>query len=392
MAYFSPYIDETGMHIPTYSDIRDDLISSMKEIFGSDIYIDEDSQDYQQISIFAKKIFDTNALALFTYNNRTVNTAIGVGLDNICALVGIVRKPATYSTVQLVVTGTPSTVITKGKASDPDDEHVWNLPDSVVIPEDGTITVEATCNEAGDITVAPNTITKIVTPVFGWSSVVNNFTGSGGTNQESDAELRSRYALATSSTSETVFESIIASVSAVEGVKRIRAYENDTGTENSLGHPPHSITLVVEGGDDTDVATEIYFKKTPGCYTNGTTSVDIVSLSGNTTKISFYRPTYKTVYVKVSLKKLSSYNDEYANDIKKAIVDYINNLEIAETVYRSVLWSIATGQMKSIQSPSFSVLNVQTSTDGVSYTDTDVSVLFNEASQIDLDKVTVEVS
>ena len=98
------------------------------------------------------------------------------------------------------------------------------------------------------------------------------------------------------------------------------------------------------------------------------------------------------MYVKVSLKKLSSYNDEYANDIKKAIVDYINNLEIAETVYRSVLWSIATGQMKSIQSPSFSVLNVQTSTDGVSYTDTDISVLFNEASQIDLDKVTVEVS
>lgn len=392
MAYFAPYIDATGMHIPTYADVRDDLISKMKEIFGNDIYIDEDSQDYQQISIFAKKIFDTNALALLTYNNRTVNTAIGVGLDNLCAIVGIVRKAATYSTVQLTLTGAPTTVITSGKASDKDDEHIWNLPASVVIPESGTITVEATCNDAGDITVSSNTITKIITPVFGWYSVVNNFNGSGGTNEETDAELRGRYALATAAPSETVFESIIASVSAVEGVKRIKAYENDTGTTNSLGHPPHSITLVVEGGDDTDVATEIYFKKTPGCYTNGTTTVPIVSLSGNTTNISFYRPTYKTVYVKVSLKKLSSYNDEYANDIKKAIVDYINNLEIAETVYRSVLWSIATGQMKSIQSPSFSVLNVQTSTDGTSYTDTDISVLFNEASQIDLDKVTVEVS
>lgn len=392
MAYFAPYIDATGMHIPTYADIRDDLISKMKEIFGNDIYIDEDSQDYQQISIFAKKIFDTNALALLTYNNRTVNTAIGVGLDNLCAIAGIVRKAATYSTVQLTITGAPTTVIASGKASDKDDEHIWNLPDSVVIPESGTITVEATCNDAGDITVASNTITKIITPVFGWYSVVNNFNGSGGTNEETDAELRGRYALATAAPSETVFESIIASVSSVSGVKRVKAYENDTGTTNSLGHPPHSITLVVEGGDDTDVATEIYFKKTPGCYTNGTTTVPIVSLSGNTTNISFYRPTYKTVYVKVSLKKLSSYNDEYANDIKKAIVDYINNLEIAETVYRSVLWSIATGQMKSIQSPSFSVLNAQTSTDGVSYTDTDISVLFNEASQIDLDKVTVEVS
>ena len=102
MAYFAPYIDATGMHIPTYTDIRDDLISKMKEIFGNDIYIDEDSQDYQQISIFAKKIFDTNALALLVYNNRTVNTAIGVGLDNLCAIAGIVRKAATYSTTNVI--------------------------------------------------------------------------------------------------------------------------------------------------------------------------------------------------------------------------------------------------------------------------------------------------
>ena len=59
MAYYAPYIDTTGIHVPTYEDIRDDLIASMKQIFGQDIYLDEDSQDYQQISIFAKKIFDT---------------------------------------------------------------------------------------------------------------------------------------------------------------------------------------------------------------------------------------------------------------------------------------------------------------------------------------------
>ena len=56
MAYYSPYIDNTGIHVPTYEDIRDDLIASMKQIFGQDIYLADDSQDYQQICIFAKKI------------------------------------------------------------------------------------------------------------------------------------------------------------------------------------------------------------------------------------------------------------------------------------------------------------------------------------------------
>lgn len=392
MAYFAPYIDDTGMHIPTYDDIRDDLLISMRQIFGDDIYIDEDSQDYQQISIFAKKIFDTNALALLVYNNRTVNTAIGVGLDNLCALAGIKRKPATYSTVQLVITGIASTVISQGQVSDENDEHKWNLPDEVTIPESGTITVEATCNDAGDIVVQSNTITKILTPVYGWLSVVNNFNGAGGTDQESDAELRARYALATSAPSATVFESIIASIYTIAGVTRVKGYENDTGEADENGIPSHSISMIVEGGEDEDVATEIYYKKTPGCGTYGTTSVDIVSLSGNTTQINFYRPDYKDVYVKVSLKKLSSYNDSYEDDIKNAIVNYINELELAETVYRSVLWSLATSQMKSINQPSFSVLNVQTSTDGTNYTDDDISVLFNQAARIDVDKVTVVVS
>ena len=65
MSYFEPYIDSYGFHMPTYVDIRDDLINQMKSIFGNDIYIDEDTQDYQQISIFAKKIYDLYSLAIF---------------------------------------------------------------------------------------------------------------------------------------------------------------------------------------------------------------------------------------------------------------------------------------------------------------------------------------
>lgn len=390
MPYVPPYIDNTGMHIPTYAEIRDDLIQQMKSIFGDDIYIDEDSKDYQQISIFAKKIFDTNALGLLVYNNRTANTAIGIGLDNICALVGIKRKPATYSTVQLTVTGDAGTVITYGKATD--GTYTWNLPASITIPDNGTIVVEATCNESGTITAAANTINTIVTPIFGWISVTNTYTASPGTNQETDAELRARYANATYQPTKTVLEGLIENIEALEGVARVKLYENDTNVADSNGLPPHSITAVVEGGSDDDIATAIYFKKTPGCYTNGTTSVELTTLSGSQTTIRFYRPTYKQVYVKVSIKQLSGYNSNYAEDIKLAIVNYIKEMQIAEPVYRSILWSVAVQTMTSINTPAFSVLGIQLSTDGTTYQDADIDMLFNEVAQTSSANVVVEVS
>lgn len=390
MAYFAPYIDSTGMHIPTYNDIRDDLIASMKTIFGNEIYIEEDTQDYQQISIFAKKIFDTNALALLTYNNRTANTAIGVGLDNLCALVGIARKPATYSSVQVTLTGDPSTVITNGQVGD--GTYTWNLPAQVTIPSNGIITVEAQCSIAGNITASPNSINNILTPVYGWIGVVNNYSAQAGTDVETDSELRARFQLATSSPSSTVFESMLASLQSVEGVTRVKGYENDTNVTDPAWSPPHSVTFVVEGGEDEEVATQIYYKKTPGCYTNGTTVVQLTSQAGNITIIRFYRPTYVPVYVRVSLTKLGSYNDSYEQDIKNAIVNYINDLEIAENVYRSILWSVATSQMTSINAPSFSITEIQTSTDGQTFSPADISINFNQAASITADNIVVEVS
>lgn len=399
MAYFSPYIDETGMHIPTYTEIRDELISQMKTIFGDDIYIDADSMDYQQISIFARKIFDTNSLAQLAYNNRTPITAIGVGLDNMAAIAGITRKPATYSTCPVVVTGNAGTVIENGQCSD--GTYTWNLPATVTIPSNGTITVEATCNEAGNIGALSNTINKVLTPVYGWLSVTNTVSADPGIDEEDDATLRGRIALSTRAPALTVFASIWAGIQAVEGVDRVYGYENDTGTTSTgteppgipANLPPHSITFVVEGGEDMDVATAIWQKKTPGCYTNGTTQVQLTTVEGNIVIIRFYRPTVKNVYVKVSLKKLQGYNDEYAQKIKDAISDYIMEMQLGGPVYRSVIWSVATAQMDSINTPSFSVTDVQFATsESGPFSQADIVPEFYEAAYTLSTMVTVEES
>ncbi len=390
MSYVAPYIDEFGMHVPAYNDILDDLLDSMKQIFGNDIYLDEDSMDYQQISIFARKIYDTNSLALLVYNNRTANTSVGVGLDNLCALVGIRRKPATYSECQLTITGDPGTVINNGKAND--GTYNWNLPEEVTVPSNGTIIVQAVCETSGYITAAPNTIDVIATPLYGWTGVTNQFAATPGKDVESDANLRARYFVSTMLPAVSIFDSMLASLNSITDVKRVKGYENDTNQVSSEGFPPHSVTFVVEDGDEGQIAEMIYNKKTPGCYTNGTTDIEIISESGNVTHIRFYRPTYKNVWVKVNITKLAGYNDSSVDNIKEALVEYIKSADIHDTIYRQILMSVVIGQLSSVTSPEYSVTDVQISTDGSSYSQNDLPLLFNEAATSSIDKIQVVVS
>lgn len=390
MPYVAPFIDELGMHVPTYNEILNDLLDSMKQIFGSDIYLDEDSMDYQQISIFARKIYDTNSLALLVYNNRTANTSVGVGLDNLCALVGIKRKPATYSECQLTINGAVGTVIKNGKAND--GTYNWLLPDEVTIPSNGIITIQATCETPGYITAAPNTINIIATPLYGWLGVTNQYSATPGKDAESDANLRARYYVSTMLPAVSIFDSMLASINSITDVKRVKGYENDTNQISPEGFPPHSVTFVVEDGDEGKIAEMIYNKKTPGCYTNGTTDVEVISDVGNVTHIRFYRPTYKNVWVKVNITKLAGYNESAADKIKKALVDYIKSADIHDTIYRQILISVVIGQLSSVTSPEYSVTDVQISTDGSTYSQNDLALLFNEAAISSVDKIEVVVS
>lgn len=395
MPYFSPYIDETGLHIPTYTDLRDQLIQETKGIYGEDIYIDPDSADYQLISIVSKKIFDSYSLAQLVYNNRTPITAIGVGLDNNVAFANIKRKPATASTVQLTLSGEAGTKITNAQAGD-SSNNKWNIPDCI-IDEHGSITVEATCSELGSIGAPINTITNILTPIFGWYSVNNPYAATLGSDTETDAELRGRYSLAIRSPSYTVFDSMLAGVEEVPGVNRVSGYENDTGNVSTgtvppnipSGLPPHSVTFVVEGGEDKAIAENIYNKKTPGCYTNGDVSVELISEAGNINTIRFYRPTYIPVYATITVKKFSNWNDDIPNKIKSLVSEYINTLNIGDDVYMSLVWSVAIGAMDSINNPSFSITGVKLGTSSTSQSTSDISIDFNNVAQCTADNVTV---
>ena len=227
MAYFAPYIDDDGLHIPTYQDIKDDLVTEAKKIFGEDIYLENDSMDYEYISAIALKMYDTLNSIVYAYNSRSPVTAIGSGLDTVVKINGLKRKSASYSTCVVTLTGTPQTVIKSGVVQDISGNN-WNLPSNITIPEEGEIEVSAICTVLGSVSALVGDINKIATPQLGWISVTNKVNAVLGQPVETDAQLRARQAVSTALPSQTLLEGTIAGIVSVEGVTRQRVYENDT--------------------------------------------------------------------------------------------------------------------------------------------------------------------
>lgn len=92
MAYFAPYIDQTGIHMPTYEDRLGELAEAYKSIFGIDAELTAAVPDYQLLSIFAKALDDVSALVLQTYNSRNPAYATGQALDLLLPQYGITRE------------------------------------------------------------------------------------------------------------------------------------------------------------------------------------------------------------------------------------------------------------------------------------------------------------
>lgn len=357
MAYFKPYIDETGIHLPLYQDVLDKINDDCRRIFGADIYLEPDSQDYQVNAEVADLWSDVANLAQLVYNNRSIQFAQGVSVDGLLKINGLKRLKATQSFVVVTCTGEPGTVINGGIVSDSVGTILWELEDTV-IPESGSIDVYATCKTPGQIYADAGTLVQIVTQTRGWASVTNKSNAIVGKDIESDAAAKARQAISTARPSKTVLQGLEGGVAEITGVLRYRIYENDTGETDEHGIPEHSVCCVVEGGDTEDIGNEIYLRKTPGCGTFGDVKVTVVSPNpelDNPPPISFFRPTYVDIYAYITVRKRVGFVDTLTEQIKESVATFINSLKIGEGVSISLLQAIAQSVVPDLHNPVFTL-------------------------------------
>lgn len=326
----APTVDENGISVPQYSDILTFLKTQYRAIFGDDVYLESDSQDGQFLAIVAAAINDCNAAAVAIYNSFSPSTAQGNGLSSIVKINGISRLLASNSTVTVTIGGTVGTTINNGEVSD--GTNTWLLPPTVTIPSEGEISVTATAKEAGAISAQAGTITQIATPVFGWSTVTNAAAASPGAPIETDAALRVRQANSVALPSQTVLEGMIGAVQSVTGVTRVKAYENDTNSTDGDGLPAHSIALIIEGGDSALIAEVIANKKTPGCYLYGSTAVSVTDDYGLSQTVRYSSPNLVPISISIELNALTGYTTAIAESIRLALIEFIDALDIGESV------------------------------------------------------------
>lgn len=324
-------VDAAGIAVPSYADVLAYYQQQYQRIYGADVYLGSDSQDGQLVALFAQGLHDANAMAAAVYNAFSPMTAQGVGLSSVVKVNGMVRQAGAPGTVDVTLTGTVGTIISNGAVGD--GTNRWLLPATVTIPLAGAITVTATAATTGSFTAGAGTVTKILTPVYGWTGVTNPAAAIPGTDTETDAALRLRQALTVALPSRTVLEGMVGAVEGVAGVTRLLAYENDGNTTGSNGIPPHSVALVVEGGDVAAIAAAIAAKKAPGVYTHGTTSQDVTDLYGVAHTIRFTRPTVVPITMAVTIKALTGYNTAIGGRIQGALAAAVNALAIAGKLY-----------------------------------------------------------
>lgn len=165
-----------------------------------------------------------------------------------------------------------------------------------------TTIVQFLTQDYGKITLPYGIVTKIVNNIAGLEKVTNLLEPVYGRKAETDIELRQSYIAKSALRSNTMIDSIVAELlNNIANVESASGYENDTDHTDERGLPPHSVEIIVEGGDDTQIAQAILRRKAGGIQTHGSVVVDVPGNYGDSIPVRFNRPEYLYTWLKLVL-------------------------------------------------------------------------------------------
>jgi uncharacterized phage protein gp47/JayE len=342
-----PTIDATGFHLAVNGGLTglngwiEYFRAGHVGIYGTAADTSPDSPDGQWIGFLAASANDLEQALLNVYNGRSPAGAVGAGLARLVALNGIARKTAQYSTVPILLSGTPGTIVPAASfitsASDPTLPSFETLA-NYTIGGGGTVVGSGICSVPGPVQVASGDLTVIGSPVTGWDTVTNTDVAAPGLDVETDPDLRARRTVSVAMPSQSLLDGLYGALLSIPGVTDAAVYENPTAAPDLSGRsiPPHSIHAIVEGGASADIANAIWTKASMGCTKVGAVAYTLTDAQGNPQTMQWDTPGTVNVYVTVKLAVVTP-NPFVVAAIQQAIWDYGTQRSVSK-IGKNVSW------------------------------------------------------
>lgn len=277
----------------------------------------------------------------------------------------------------------------------------YTVAGSPTTPATGTITaIEATpvsfeSSIEGVIQGLAGTITEIETTISGWDLAENLIDAELGQEDETDAEFRTRRESSLAILGAATFEAILSALTNTDGVTAITLLENDTGFIDGNGLFPHSISALVIGATDDDIAQTLFDEKAAGIETFGTESGNVTDSQGDARVFNFNRLGDVQIDIIVTVTKNTDAGEgpvfdvvngseaQGETNIKQALVDFGATISSGNDVVNVYLLS-AVGTVQGM-----SAFSVTARRDADAFATTTISIVGSEIADIDSANITV---
>lgn len=266
-------------------------------------------------------------------NQFNPNMAGDIFLDALLAWTDSERDAGEPTRVTATVTGDSGAFIPAGSLAltDPNIttvQYAFLSESDVEIGLDGTATVDFLSEEKDAINVPANALTTVGSSVLGWRGIDNAASGIAGRPEQTDSSARFDRRLLLFNQSKNMPASIVSAVTAVDGVKSMSFYNNNTASDvvidgRTIGK--HSTYSCIDGGNEQDIIDAMALKLGQADTTGDVVGTYLDDVSASDYTVRFDRPNDVAVGVKIWVRPSGSFQSP-ETVTKDAILAYKDGL------------------------------------------------------------------
>ena len=389
------FTPNNGIVVADTADVKETIQEEYKSALGADLPLEDATPQGRLIDM------ETDARTAVIENNVLIsnsinfNMASGITLDAWGANFDLERNPAQSSSVLATITGVAGTAISAGSQASTQAGDIFYLENFVTIPEGGSITATFLSVEKGAIPCPVGSLTKIIDGTLGWETINNTSPAVLGNTRESDVDYKQRFYDQGLFTGMSLIEDYDNALMSVENVQS--CYVRDNGksaaeTYDTVRIAPHSVYACVDGGDNTEVATALFNRKSGGsnwtALTDQSVTVGVIDPTyGDTYQVTFNRPNQIQIYVAVSLNAGTATAESLQETVQTAIANYINTKHIGDDV---LLLDLATAIPNAVPGVQLTSLTIGTLAGSLS--SSNITIHINEVAKTSIENITVTIN